>query len=117
MEKYLDLRIATECISVMKESGTYRGQRIGILRKDVYGLTGRITGFPSDYKGKIVLFREELYPSDSEMRMGEYMGMKQKPTGKVTIESPLSRKWIDENKQKGSLITTIGTMIGVPLDI
>ena len=40
--------------------------------------------------------------------------MKQKRTGRVTIESPLSQEDIDKQKAKGSLITTFGTMVSVP---
>jgi len=55
-----------------------------------------------------------LSPSNSELCMGEFRGMKQKRTGRVTIESPLSQEDIDKQKAKGSLITTFGTMVSVP---
>ena len=46
--------------------------------------------------------------------MGEYRGMKQRPTKRVTVESPLTPEAIAKNKTRGSGIVTIGTTIGVP---
>lgn len=111
----IDLTIATNCIRVMKENGTYRGQRIGRLVKDVYGEISRISGFPEHSEGRIVLFREQLTPSDSELCMGEYMGREQKPTGFVTIEVPLSQEEIEKQRARGSRLITMCTMVGVPV--
>ena len=110
----MDLGIAINCIRVMKENRTYRDHKIGRINTPVNGLTSMVSGVPHNPEGKIVLFYDELYPSDSELCMGEYMGTKQRPTGRVTIESPLTQEEIEKQKAKGSLLTTVGTMIGVP---
>ena len=57
----LDLTIATNCIRIMKEYGTYRGQKIGRIDSPSYR-------FPLHQNGQIVLFKEDLFPSDSELR-------------------------------------------------
>lgn len=111
----IDLTRAMECIKTMQKYGTYRGHKIGRINTPVVnGIDSVISGVPHYNDGQVVIFREELSPSDSEMHMGEYRGMEQKPTGRVTIESPLTQEEIDKMKAKGSLITTIGTMVGVP---
>jgi len=104
----IDLTRATNCITVQKQYGTYRGAKVGRIAEDCDGMLG---GYR---EGQIVLFREELHPSDFQMRMGEYMGMEQQPIGRVTIESPLTQEEIEKQRAKGSLLTTIGTMVGVP---
>lgn len=110
-----NLSAATNCIKAMKENGTYRNNRIGIINSNINGgLTSIVSGFPDFHKGEVVLFREELFPSDSQLRMGEYMGVKQKPNGYITIERPFTQEEIDKQRAKGSLITTYGTMVCVP---
>ncbi len=105
----IDLTRAIYCIKRMKKEGNYRREKIGIIAKT----------FPGDFsmrqEGDVILFRHHLFPDDSEICMGEYMGMEQKPTGKVTIETPLTKEEIDKRRLEGSFITTIGTMTGVPL--
>ncbi|HEW79159.1 MAG TPA: hypothetical protein ENH34_04235 [Phycisphaerales bacterium] len=110
----IDLIGAINCVRVMKEYGTYESHKIGSIHIDVNGLTSMISGVPDYHEGQIVLFRDELHPSDSKLVMGEYRGMEQRPTGKVTIKSPLTQKEIDKQKSKGSLLTTVGVMVGVP---
>ncbi len=103
----MDLSVALHCIETMKSYNTYRGEKIGIVREDLKILGG--------YRaGEIILYREEVNPLDCQMAMGEYMGMEQKPTGKLTIERPIDKEWIEANKQEGSLLTTHSTCIGVP---
>ena len=98
--------MATNCINRMKEKGIYRGHRIGrIVIGGTYGL--------SRYEeGQVVLFREELEPPG--VSMGEYRGVEQKPRGTLIIEIPHTEEDILKNREKGSLITTFGTTIGVP---
>lgn len=74
----------------MKKNKTYRDQKIGTINK----------GF-SYPEGQVVLFSEEYSPS------GEYKG-------KVTIDIPMLRKEIKKQREEDSLITTMGTMVGVP---
>ena len=106
----LDLRVAVNCINEQKRNGTYDGAKIGIVKDDFPQGIG-----PSYKRGNIILFREYLFPINSELAMGEYIGMKQKLTGKGSVEIPLSKKEIKKQKLKGSLLTTIGTMVNVPL--
>jgi len=110
----IDLTEATNCIRVMQENGTYRNHKIGRINIAVNGLTSMISGFPFYREGQIVLFYDELTPSDSELCKGEYRGMEQKPTGRVTIEKPFTQEEIDEQKAKGSPLINTGTIIGVP---
>ena len=107
----IDLTEAINFIRVMKENKTYRNHKIGRINMAVNGLTSEISGFPFYREGQIVLFYDELTPSDSELCRGGYMGIEQKPTGRVTIEKPFI---LGEEKTKGSRLTTIGTIVGVP---
>ena len=108
----LDLTLATNCIRAMKENGTYRGERIGRIKSSVHGMVSLICGVPCYIPDQVVLFREELDPSD--FSLGEYRGMEQRPTGRLTVERPLSQEGIDQQRAKGYLLTTVGTMVGVP---
>ena len=103
----VDLTIATNCIRVMKEYGTYHGERIGRVAKDFSGMVG---GYR---EGEIILFREELDPP-IDSTLGEERGIEPKPTGRITIESPLCRAEINKQRARGSGIITMKTMIGVP---
>lgn len=100
----IDLTKATNCIRVMKEYGTYNDHKIGIMKEDVPTLTSMVSGFREGLKGKLVLYREE-YSSDDGPR---------RELGTVTVETPLSQEEIDKQKAKHSLITTMGTIVGVP---
>jgi hypothetical protein len=103
----MDLSRATNCIEAMKENGTYRGEKIGIVQKDMDNL--------AHYKrGQVVIYREEMTPSDGEMSMGEYMGREQKPRGIITVEIPMSSEDITKQRAKHSLLTTFGCTIRVP---
>lgn len=112
----IDLRTATNCIKAMKEDGSYRNDKIGRIKTDVIGLTSIISGVPLYSVGRVVLFHEELFPSDADLCMGEYIGQTQQPTGKVTVESPLTQKEIDKRKAKGLKLMLPGTTVGVPRD-
>jgi len=112
----IDFTRATNCINIMKRNGTYRGQKIGIVRQPLKGLFGILSEVPHHEEGEIVLYTEELEPSNSQMKMGEYQGQEQRPTGRVTVESPLTQAQIDKHKAQGSLIATTGTMINVPAE-
>ncbi len=98
----------------MRENGTYRDHKIGRILQDVNGEVSVISGVPGYTLGQVILFREELEPSDSQLCLGEYRGMKQKLTGRVTIESPMCQSEIDSQRKNGSPLKTIGTMVGVP---
>ena len=104
----MDLNVAIKCMESMKENGTYRNERIGIMKRDVP------TDVPTYRQGEVVLFKREFYPLDSQMCLGEYYGMEMKPTGKVTLQSPLSQAEIEKQRAKKSLITTFKTRSGVP---
>lgn len=104
-----DLTIAINCIEKMQEYGTYQGEEIGIVKKEIPGLCH----YP---KGKVIIYRRELFPLDSQRCMGEYRGMPQKTTGRVTVESPLCQADIKINKAKGNLITATGTIVFVPIE-
>lgn len=100
----IDLTRATNCIVAMRENGTYRGERVG-----------RVTdNFPGYRKGQIVLFSEEPFPSDSQLRMGEFMGMKQEPTHTITVESPMTLEQIAKQRAQSSLLTANGIIVNVP---
>ncbi|MBR9683490.1 hypothetical protein GOV03_03030 [Candidatus Woesearchaeota archaeon] len=102
----IDLTTAINCIEAMKENRTYDNHKIGRIKVDHTGLTYR--------KDQIVLFQEEVSPTDSEMCLGEYQGIEQKLTGKVTIEGPMTLEEINKQRERRSLLTTVGTTIGVP---
>jgi hypothetical protein len=110
----LDLTRTTNCIKVMKKYGTYDKHKIGVMKRDVSTITAAVSGFPERLNGELVLYREEKWPNDSMMQMGEYREIKQKNLGTVTVEIPLSREEIKKQKEKGSLLTTVGTIVGVP---
>lgn len=86
----IDLSNAINCINVQKENGTYDGQKIGRIAREFNGLVGRYN------PGEVVLFREEEYGDT------------------VTIERPKTQKEIDRQKAMSSLLTTDGTIVGVP---
>ncbi len=111
----INLSVALNCIKEMKKNGTYSGEKIGIIRKDIYTFVSAVSGFLDSEKGKVVLYKEHILPDNSQLGMGEYMGMRQKPTGRATVESPLCQKEIEKQRAKGSLIMTCGTIIGVPI--
>lgn len=103
----IDISKALDCIGAMKKCGTYRNQKIGVLRQAFSGMVANYS------LGDVVLYREELTPSDAELRMGEYAGKEQRPTGRVTVEIPFSQEQIAQQRKRDSLISTIGTIIGV----
>ena len=88
----IDLQNAENCIKAMKEQGTYQNHKIGIILR-------RIDGTIFSYKpGDVVIFREE------------------EGSNRVTIEKPMSQRRIDEQRTRGSLLTTCETRVCVPLD-
>jgi len=89
---------ALDCINIMKaENSLYcKDYKIGRLKKDLYGMVGKVSGFPGYTKGSIVLYR----PGSVE--------------NEVTIEIPLSKDEITERKANNNFIRTIGTMVCVP---
>ncbi len=105
----IDLSTAMNFISALKERGAYRGEKIGRVVKDCYGCCGWSLAYG---EGDIVLFREQLPPNSS---LGEYHGMKQEPTGFLTVERPLTQAEIGAQMAKGYLLA-MGTMVGVPAD-
>ena len=97
----IDLTVARNCIRAQKQSGTYDGARIGRIAQDCSGM---VSGYRA---GQIVLFRKELDHELSCARRPRYKGT-------LTIESPLTRDEIEKQRARGSLLTTVGTMVGVP---
>ena len=86
----LDLRPILYCIEVQRKNGTFRDAKIGMLTED----------FPdhlSCYKDEPILYSKSVYDE-----------------GTFTIEKPMDKKWLDEQKVKGSLLTTYCTMVCVP---
>lgn len=98
-----DLSDALNCIEEMKRCGTYGGQKIGRVVEE---FTGQVSSYR---EGNIVLYTPEV-GLDSER---ELAGLGQGPTGRVTVETPLTPEQIFGDLGRG-LIRTIGTMIGVP---
>lgn len=95
-----DLEQAEYCIQAMKDNGTYRSEKIGIVVKDIPGICSR-------KKGAIVIYRREHKVNDYE-ELDEL-------DDTLTVESPLPRKWIRKNRKGNNLITTGSTMVGVPM--
>ena len=88
----IDLQNAENCIKAMRAYGAYQNHKIGIIVR-------HIDETIFSYKpGDVVIFREEN-------------GSK-----RVTIEKPMSQRQIDEQRTRGSLLTTYETMVCVPLD-
>lgn len=85
----IELSQARHCIDEMKRNGTFQGHRIGCLTQPCHGEAS------SMFKGEIVLFR----PDES---------------GTLTIEYAMAPNAIEEQRKKGSLLTTMGTMVSVP---
>ena len=81
--------VARQCIEAMKENGTLRNHMIGVVTHSFPG------EFPTYHKGERVIFRDD---GDNT----------------VTVEKPMTMESINENRAKGSLNTTIGTMVNVP---
>lgn len=87
----IDITRAQNCIKMMKEYRTYRGEKIGIVTK-------LCSGDVLEYKvGQVVLFTEE-------------QGLPRT----IKIETPMSQEDISKEKERGSLLTTIGTIVSVP---
>ena len=110
----LDLSLALNCLEILRGRSGGDQYRIGIVKASISGQVSQISGIPNHLAGQIVLFRDEMTPTDGELQMGEYSGMTQKPTGRVTIESPITQAAIDKNISQGSGIVTVGTMVCVP---
>jgi hypothetical protein len=107
------LEDALNCIEIMKKMGIYRGHKIGKINKKVPTITSDISGFYDYSPGEIILFREELFPSDGQVQMGEYRGVKQKPSGYLAIEKPMSTEDL-KKRDKKDYITTFCTTVCVP---
>jgi hypothetical protein len=88
-----DLELAIACIQAMKENKTYRGEKIGVIRKPIKGIN-------SFEQGEAVVYRE-----------GEHLEKDEKT---LMIASPMTPEQIRENREKGSLITTYNSTVCVP---
>ena len=93
----IDLTAAKYCIKVQRENGTYEGAKIGRIAKRCNGLVG------SYRTGEIVLFAKGSREMRSQPRT-------------VTVESPLCQEDITKESARGSLITTVRTTVGVPVE-
>lgn len=86
----INIKTSLDCIEVMKQYGTYRGEKVGIIAKN-------FSGDVSIYKkGSVVLYK----PDSSE--------------NTLTVETALSQEEIKKRKENGSLNTTIDTIVSVP---
>ena len=89
--KYHNTQKALECIEAMKGYGTYRGEKIGVVRRDFGGSC-------VDYKkGDVILFSKSHYDK-----------------GTVTAEIPMTKEAIAEQHSKGSHLTTVCPIVSVP---
>jgi len=91
----IDLRKTINCLNVMKENGTYRGHKIGMIRKDIPTEVSSMTCFCNNQRGQVVLYRDG-------------------GNNRLTIEYALTQEEIEKHQNESSLITTIGTVGGVP---
>lgn len=94
------LKDAFNCIEVMKESKTYRGEEVGIITKP---FSGFVT--PNYQPGTVVLYKKEVSPD---------IDVSKKDLGTLIVEIPMSQAGIDKEKLRGSFITTFRTIVGVP---
>jgi hypothetical protein len=78
---------AVDSISIKKRFGKYRGEKIGMVRRDF------LNGFYK--KGGVVLFTR-----DSD--------------GFFSVEKPLSVNDMRKEKEKGSIVSSVGLVCGVP---
>jgi hypothetical protein len=98
--KLYTLERALGCIKAMRENRTLRDTLIGVVVKKFGGIG------PGYQVGEYVVFRR--YPIRSNVgRIQRY---------NLVVETPMSAKQIEEERKRGSLITTIGTIVGVPAD-
>ncbi len=87
----LEILTALTCLEEMKRNHTYHGQKIGKVKQAIDSIV-------SYRKGEFVIIERDY---------GD---------GKCCIGKPLSIERIRENMLTGSLITTMGTTVNVPLD-
>ena len=78
-----------------QRDGQEQGHKIGYLRRPLYTIVSQVTGVPTCQPREVVIVRD-------------------KDGHTCTIERPMSRKWIAENREKGNGLTTIGTTVNVP---
>ena len=83
----MNLKKAKDSITIKKRFRRYKGERIGIVRKNF------CEGFYK--KGEVILFTRNK-------------------EGSFNIEKPLSIKDIGKERKRGSIITSIGLVTGVP---
>ena len=98
----LDLRRATRCLEVQKDNRTYRGARIGVIKKDFPGQ------FPGYRVGEVVVFHPEFKPSEGSLLEPRV------ESGNLTVGSPMNDQWLSRESVHGSLLTTIRTTVEVP---
>ena len=91
----VSLKQTLDCIKTMKGYSTYRDHKIGAVTK---ALSGMVIGYPL---GTVVIYSEEKYGDGRT----------------ITIETAMTQEAIREQKAKGSLLTTVGTMVGVPRNL
>jgi len=110
----MDLTVALGCIKTMKEEGHHDAEeyKIGILTRNLFTDVSEISGFPSERKGDVVLYKQEF--SWEERERARLEGRKPKPDNTVTIEKPMTSKEIAEQRARGSKLSTYSTCICVP---
>lgn len=86
------LRIALNCLREMKKNKTLRGARVGRMKQDAQGMT-------CHYKDSYVIIEREHGSGENKY---------------YVISRPLDSNAIEDQRKKGSSITTICSMINVP---
>ena len=95
----INLKDALEVLVEIGQRPTYKGLKVGITQPAIA---------PVYEVGRVVLFKHEVHPSDAHPdRAG-------KPTGYITIETPMNAHQREEQRSKGSLLRTTATMVCVP---
>ena len=90
--KSLNLKPILYCIKQQKKNKTYnKNTKIGLIDKNA------TESCLDHYKKEPVLFSTSIYDHDT-----------------VTIEKPMDKKWMEDQRKNGSLLTTYCTMVGVP---
>jgi hypothetical protein len=85
----MDFTNAIECLKLQKETNPNTQYKIGVIKKNIDSLV--------TYKiGDVVLFEKGIVKNT------------------ITVERPMTPEWLQKQKEKGSLLTTVCCIVGVP---